>query len=589
MNPEAFYTEQQQFFQTAYDQLKKQSLQMSMLRLAVFALTLVGIYFTYADPFTAGFIFVLGAVIFIILVSKHSDLIKKRDITLHKLEINQTELSALNGTFYSEDHGTDFTNGAHEFSHDIDLFGEYSFFFYLNRTVTLEGRSKLAELITSNKINAVKEKQEVVQELSEKVKWRQHFSALASLVKVDDPAVHVSDYITKYQPIFSKKTRRIPLLFSLASLIVIGLTIFQVIGFSLLTAWFFLGLGIAGSFVKRTQKIYNESGKAKNTFEQYYPLLQQIEEEEFTGKRLQSKQEIIQDKSEKASQIFKDFARILNTFDQRNNVFVAFLGNAFFLWDLRNACRVERWIETHKAVVPQLFQVISFFDAQNSLANFSFNHPNYVFPEILIDENVVIKAEDLGHPLLNAEDRVDNNFNIEQGKFFIVTGANMAGKSTFLRTVGLSLVMANCGLPVCASSFQYKPIKLITSMRTSDSLAQNESYFYAELKRLKYIIDLMKNSEYFIILDEILKGTNSKDKAAGSMKFVEKLVSFNSTGIIATHDISLCDLDSEYSEIQNYFFEAEIRDDELYFDYKLKNGVCKNMNASFLLKNMKII
>ena len=191
--------------------------------------------------------------------------------------------------------------------------------------------------------------------------------------------------------------------------------------------------------------------------------------------------------------------------------------------------------------------------------------------------------------MLSKEKRVDNNFTISSQEFFIVTGANMAGKSTFLRTVGLSLVMANVGLPVCATSFEFKPTKLITSMRTSDSLAQNESYFYAELKRLKHIVELMKEDEYFIILDEILKGTNSKDKAAGSRKFVEKLVSFRSTGIIATHDISLCDLEKEYEEIRNYFFEAEIKEGELYFDYTLKEGVCKNMNASFLLEKMNIV
>ena len=169
----------------------------------------------------------------------------------------------------------------------------------------------------------------------------------------------------------------------------------------------------------------------------------------------------------------------------------------------------------------------------------------------------------------------------------------MAGKSTFLRTVSISIVMANCGLPVCAKHYEYQPIKLITSMRTTDSLTEDESYFYSELKRLKFIVDEIDadvfGKEYFIILDEILKGTNSKDKAIGSKKFVEKLTKSKSTGIIATHDVSLCALEDDFSEIKNYYFDAKINNNELYFDYIFKKGICKNMNASFLLKKMEII
>ena len=165
----------------------------------------------------------------------------------------------------------------------------------------------------------------------------------------------------------------------------------------------------------------------------------------------------------------------------------------------------------------------------------------------------------------------------------------MAGKSTFLRTVSLQIVMGNLGLPVCAESAEYNPIKLITSMRTTDSLTDDESYFFSELKRLKFIVDEIKTDRYFIILDEILKGTNSTDKAIGSRKFVEKLVASNSTGIIATHDLSLCAVAEEMPEVKNYFFDARIEDGELFFDYTFKPGICQNMNASFLLKKMQIV
>lgn len=274
-------------------------------------------------------------------------------------------------------------------------------------------------------------------------------------------------------------------------------------------------------------------------------------------------------------------------------------GNAFALWDLKQSYKIEKWITTYNHKVENWFMVIAFFDAQNSLANYVFNHPKHVFPKINND-NFTITAKNLGHPLLIENKRIDNDFNIKNDEFFIITGANMAGKSTFLRTVSLGIVMANIGLPVCAESFDYTPIKLITSMRTSDSLSDDESYFFSELKRLKYIVDAISNEassfregqdvkKYFIILDEILKGTNSHDKAIGSRKFVEKLVNCNATGIIATHDLSLCEITKTLKEVKNYYFDAEIINDELHFDYTFKKGICQNMNASFLLKKMDIV
>ena len=200
-----------------------------------------------------------------------------------------------------------------------------------------------------------------------------------------------------------------------------------------------------------------------------------------------------------------------------------------------------------------------------------------------------MKAKNLAHPLLDPKKRVANDFEIEKENFFIITGANMAGKSTFLRTVSLQIVMANIGLPVCAESCSYCPIKLITSMRTTDSLSDDESYFFSELKRLQYIVGEIRTDKYFIILDEILKGTNSTDKAIGSRKFIQKLVGSRSTGIIATHDLSLCEVADELPQVRNYYFDAEIVNDELNFDYRFKTGVCQNMNASFLLKKMQIV
>jgi hypothetical protein len=568
--------------------LKTKAMYLSVFRFAVFLGTCFLIY-TFFGRYLAVFILAfLGLFLFGFLVSKHVNLKRKRNVLEEKIKINATEIRVLKRDFYHLEAGVEFVNPAHFYSNDIDLFGKGSFFQYINRTKTNDGTVSLAKELTENKTTGILEKQNALQELSQKVVWRQHFAALASLVSVKNTSKSIVNWISKYVAVLPKYVRKIQVVFSIISLALIGLFSFGFIAFTYITIWFFIGLFITGRFLKKTQNLYTEADSVRKTFRQYHPLLNEIENTTFTSKILKEKQQIIASEDKKAAVIFKEFARILDTFDQRNNVVIAILGNGLFLSEIYNACKVEKWISKYQHTVKKWFQVVAFFDAENSLANFHFNHPKFIFPDI-ISEKKVISATDLGHPLLKTENRIDNNFNINKEEFFIVTGANMAGKSTFLRTVSLSIVMANCGLPVCATSFKYAPIKLITSMRTTDSLTEDASYFYSELKRLKFIVDEIKETDYFIILDEILKGTNSKDKAIGSKKFIEKLSTSKSTGIIATHDVSLCELENKFEAIKNYYFDAEIIDNELYFDYALKNGVCKNMNASFLLEKMEII
>jgi DNA mismatch repair ATPase MutS len=587
-NPIEFYSTQKAALENESSALKTKSTNLSIFRSAVFLGTCFLIYLTfgsYPDVFIVAF---LGVLLFSFLVVKHVDLKRKRSIVDQKIKINSTEIKVLHRDFHHLETGEEFADSAHFYSNDIDLFGKGSFFQYINRTSTNDGKVLLANNLTENKIAAILDKQNTIRELSKKVLWRQHFSALASLVSVKNTSAFIVQWILNYKSVFPKHLAKIQTVFSLISLVLIGLVSLGFAPFTYLILWFFIGLFVSARFVKKTSNLYTETDKVRDTFRQYHQLLNEIENEEFTSKTVKEKQTIINSENKKASVVFKEFSKILDAFDQRNNILIAVVGNGFFLTEIRNAVNVEKWISTYKHTVEKWFEVVAFFDAQNSLANFQFNHPKFVFPEIIASKEIV-KSSNLGHPLLNSNNRVDNDFIIDDEQFFIVTGANMAGKSTFLRTVSLSILMANCGLPVCADSFKYSPIKLITSMRTTDSLTEDESYFYSELKRLKFIVDEIKAEKYFIILDEILKGTNSKDKAIGSKKFVEKLTKSKSTGIIATHDVSLCELENEFLEIKNYYFDAEIIEDELHFDYTLKNGICKNMNASFLLQKMNIV
>mgnify|MGYP005995898579 FL=1 len=587
-NPIQFYTQEKAQLETELASLKKKLFNISAFRFAVFCATIFGIYFFFGNGLTISIIALLGFTVFALLLVVNAKKQKEKEILVSKININSVEISVLNGDYKNLKPGTEFVNPNHFYSNDIDLFGIGSFFQYSNRTATEEGAKAYANLLTENNINNIEEKQKTIVELAKNVKWRQHFTAIAGMVKVQFSAQSILNYLKNYKTILPSFFESFVKVFSLISVALILFVSFSIIPFTFLVVWFFIGLIISGSQVKKTSFIYNKSSKAKETFKQYYQLLNEIENQSFSSELLKENQQNLQSEKEKASVIFQKFSRILDSFDQRNNIMIAVVGNALFLWDIQNAVKVEKWISSYHHTVEKWFEVITFFDSQNTLANFSYNHPTFVLPEICNASNI-IKASKLGHPLLNSEKRIDNDFVINKEQFFIVTGANMAGKSTFLRTVSLTMVMANIGLPVCAETIKYNPIKLITSMRTSDSLADDESYFYSELKRLKFIVDTIETEDYFIILDEILKGTNSKDKAIGSKKFVEKLSKSKSTGIIATHDVSLCELENELKDVENYFFDAQINDDELHFDYTLKEGVCKNMNASFLLKKMEII
>jgi DNA mismatch repair ATPase MutS len=263
--------------------------------------------------------------------------------------------------------------------------------------------------------------------------------------------------------------------------------------------------------------------------------------------------------------------------------------NPFLLWNVNYVIRIEEWIQMHRSDINRWFRVLAGYDALVSMSVFAYNHPGYVFPEA--SDSFVFKGEKLGHPLIHRDSCVRNEVVMQSKPYFlVVTGANMAGKSTYLRTVGINLVLACTGMPVCAESLLFYPYQLVTNLRTADSLADNESYFFAELKRLQLIINrLQSGEELFIILDEILKGTNSEDKQKGSLALMRQLVRLNGAGIIATHDLELGKLEQEFPrQVKDYCFEADIKDNRLSFSYRLREGVAQNMNACFLMKQMGI-
>ena len=560
----------------------------SGIRLLVFAAMGLFMYLALNGQMFYG----IGAVVFLglfaYLVSRHQDLKYEAARLKELIAVNQIETEVLEGSYSTLEDGSGFVEPGHPYQDDLDLLGPDSFYQYLNRTGLPAGGALLARWLSSNDFTRIDSKQEAIRELTPRVDWRQNYTATARMIQTPVSPEALTTWFSGYSRKLPSWTRFMPTVFSIFSVGIGVLFVLQLLPLGVLVGVFFTGLLITFPFVKRISTLAQDTGKMQDTFSQYGRLVSQIEGANFQAASLIDTRQALVGVGPPVSGVLQKFNRIIGALHQRNNLIIALFGNAFFLWDLRQARAVEEWIGNYGSVVGGWFEALARFDAYNSLANFGFNHPSYTYPEIGEGAAGYVRTKELAHPLL-FETPVTNNFEVERGNFMVITGANMAGKSTFLRAVGLSIVMANMGLPVRAAHMSYTPIPLITSMRTSDSLSRHESYFFAELKRLKTIVDHLQEQPYFVILDEILKGTNSKDKAQGSQEFLERLIKLQATGLIATHDLSLCEVADRIPEVQNFFFDAEIREGTLYFDYRLKPGVCSNMNASFLLRKLGVV
>ncbi|UII81407.1 DNA mismatch repair protein MutS [Flagellimonas sp. CMM7] len=586
--PKAFYESRIIKFQRQLKTLKTAVNTSSTLRLLVFVGLLITLYFVWGNVQVILGIIGITSALFIVLLLRHNKLIYERDLLQALVKINQTELEVLNRNFHHLPDGMEYANADHAFSQDIDLFGRGSFFQYSNRTSLKSGTEHLVHDLLSNNIDSIQEKQGAIKELAALPEWRQQFGAEATLVKIEVSAKSVVDWLANYKIFVPKRAKLISTIFSILSIAVWALYFLDFLSGYIVFGVFLLGLAISGRYLKGINKLAVHTTQIQSTFRQYARLISLLENQKFNANYLKREQNKVVRKENSSSALLKKFSKLLDALDQRNNILISIVANSFFLRDLYICKSIEDWILENRKEVPKWFETIAFFDAYSSLGNYAFNHDEYVYPT-LVNNNKTMDCKGAAHPLLNPEIAIANDFEISKDEFFVITGANMAGKSTFLRTVGLQIVMANVGLPLCAKDVNYNPAKLITSMRTTDSLTDDESYFFSELKRLKVIIDTIEKEPHFIILDEILKGTNSTDKAVGSKKFIERLVRLKASGIIATHDLSLCSLADSLNEVKNYYFDAQIKNGELYFDYTFKEGVCQNMNASFLLTRMGIV
>ena len=587
------YQEKKARFISKVTAINKQYNSISILRLIAIALFVVSSYY-YIQNSEVVFLVVAVClfITFIVLMRFHTTLAFKRKLHQSLVTINENEIAYLKRDKIPFENGLEFIDFQHPYAYDLDIFGEHSLFQNCNRTATYVGKKRLAnQLLTLLPKDQIRDNQQAIKELSEKLDWRQEFLAFAKVGNDNRSNFETLLKWTTFNSIpLSKSSVYIsyvtPMLF--LGFVIAYIVSSNLVYASILSYLFVINLIILGRFIKRIQCEIANSTAIDKTIHQYSLLLQKIEDESFKSEKLVALQQKLKFKKENASIHLKQLADLFSRMDSISNFVTAIVFNGTFLFNLHVLKSLIQWKNDHAEVLEEWLNVIGEFEMLNSLANMSYNNPDFVFPTL--NENFEVDFTDLSHPLLNPKTRIGNNVRFQPQSFMILTGSNMSGKSTFLRSLGINMVLSGIGSSVCASQANVHPLPVLVSMRLSDSLSDSESYFFAEIKRLKQIMDKLENRPAFVLLDEILRGTNSDDKRNGTIEVVKKVIAKKAIGAIATHDIEVCLTINEYPNIlTNKCFEVEIVDNELHFDYKLHDGICKNKSATFLMKKMGVI
>lgn len=590
MEATIFYTSTIQTLNQLIIQRKKRVQLFIFLRLSFFILLSLLLYFFWNNNFIFIVISFVGIAIFLTLVRFSVDAKIALELALKKKEINEAEVAALQNDFSYFADGSKYTSGKHAFSLDLDLFGPNGLFRMLNRTTSQAGEMRLAhDLMEGIENGTQNQRNEYLEALSKEIPWTQDFRTHASIKSRENgfaKSLHMwSNSLEKEASWISLAVIIIPLL-SIPALV-----LYQ---YDLISSMLFAGILILTSIptmrsVKRTNQIAAQ-------FSSVETRIQIVKEQILLIQQLKSKNNALnsffvpfEKENIDALKALKELQIIQKRFDLRMNIVVSIPLNLFAAWDLRQRHALDTWIQRYSDYLESWENQLAILEVLISGSTLRFNYPESIFARFHADSS--ISVEKLIHPLLARKTGQANELQLnKKEQFMILTGPNMAGKSTYLRSVGILFVLANAGFPVFAEKAEIPFVKLYSSMRTSDDLAAESSYFHAELTRLKFIISAIERGEkVFLLLDEILKGTNSKDKEEGSKKFLQKIKSLQAQGIIATHDLSLCELSHSESGFVNYYFDSTITGSSLYFDYTLRPGICQNMNASFLLKQMGLV
>lgn len=593
MTPTLQYEERAENFGQQANRLQQRENRLSVARLIAFVSGLVLFFVLISFTVTGAILaLVVCMAVFGGLVKVHAATEQQKATNRYLETINRREKECLEGNFASFAGGERYQQREHPYTYDLDIFGNASLFQYINRTTSKPAADRLALWLSDPApISEIGQRQQAVEELKPQIDWRQQLITLgySNNKAGNDPAELVK--WANSESLFSRRKR--------TRMVTLGLTLLGV----LVTVWiiaFNLPVGllmpvVAINFLyyfsqaRKIEKLHNQVSRSSEMLQTYAATIALIEKGTFQSPGLRTLQGTFTGTTA-VSALIRKLSKLVSRLDVRLNVMVSIPLNLFFFWDIHWCLALEKWKRDQCEAMPAWFAAMAEFEVLSSFANMAFNNPDWVMP-VVVPEYFTLKAENAGHPLIPAGRRIVNSLEIPgDGTTVLVTGSNMSGKSTFLRTCGVNAVLALAGAPVCATAFTLSHVKVFTSMRISDSLEDNTSSFYAELKRLAAIIkESAHNQRVLLLLDEILRGTNSNDRYTGSVALIRQLTGYGVVSMVATHDLKLADLaESLPGQIDNYHFDVKIDGEELYFDYKLNPGICTSMNASILMKKMGI-
>ncbi|NQV02352.1 MAG: hypothetical protein HQ542_06890 [Bacteroidia bacterium] len=567
------------------------------VRLALFFLMIFLIVLFTNNPVTLYVIAAVASFGGFVFAGIYDVRLKRKMRKLEELiNINRQEIDALKGDYSVFESGSEFIDHQHPYTHDLDIFGIGSVFQYINRTSTIFGKIRLSGFFQSAFFfrENIRVRQYAVEEISRLLDFRQKIQQIFFTEDIsENDLTELTIWLEKGKRLHGTRVLKIvAYIIPLATLAFLVLSIMALIPYHIPLFLIILQLLFAYAYGRHTQIVHQAITSKFNILEKYAEALTLLEETSFSSDYTKSlKSRLNSDNTETPGQVIKRLAHLLNWMDSNLNLVASVFLNGLLMFNIHMLIAVDNWRFKNRKLVPRWFDILAEYDAISSLATFAFNNPEFIFPEP-VSGDFLLDAREIGHPLIRSDECVTNDIHIQGwNQFCIITGANMSGKSTFLRTVGVNFLLAMMGAPVFAQAMRFTPIEIHSSIRTIDSLVKRESYFYAELKRLKEIIDeLESGKKLLILLDEILKGTNSKDKRTGSIALIKQLMNYRLAGMFATHDLALGDLITYYPDhIKNLCFEISIENDRMEIDYKLRPGVCKNLNASFLMEKMGII
>lgn len=557
----------------------------SLVALGVVGLLIYG----YFKGLTSAYMSVIPlTLVFLLLVKRHQQIRRELTYCENLTKLNQRALQRLNGQWTDfPENGEQFVDQEHPYTSDLNIFGQGSLFQYLNTTNLVTGEQALAKLLSEEtNFPDISARQAAVRELSSQLDWRQHLQAIGmgSKAKEGEPA-KLWLWAREQVPFLHNKALYLLTVLPITTWVLLIFMAFRLVPTYLPLVLLIIQVLLVTVGQAFMGRVFQDTEKAALELERLSKLLAHIEGQSFKAPLLVEFQRKLLRQNKSASQQVQALSRIATLINLRYSVVYHFV-NALFFCDLYTLHLLEKWKDQYGMYLERWFQVIGQFEALTSLATVAHDNPHWVFP--LVEQgNPFFKAVELGHPLINRGIRVCNDVALPQaGTIHIITGSNMSGKSTLLRTVGINLVLAYAGAPVCAAELHCSQLKIYTSMRVQDSLEEGISSFYAELKRIKIIIEAARlNKPLLFLLDEIFRGTNSRDRIAGARTVIKNLAQQNVIGFVTTHDLELGALAEECpKQISNFHFTDRILNQTITFDYRLKVGISKTTNAIALMK-----